>query len=138
TMSGVALSSASMARTVTIPGKTSLDQLLPGPLTATREFPRGDQLAIFAEFYENLRNVPPHKVDISVTIRSDDGRVVYTDEEERDSTELQGGAGGYGYSNILPTADLAPGLYVVHVEARSRATAIEAGVGRDIAIRIRE
>ena len=33
-------------------------------------------------------------------------------------------------------ADLAPGLYVIHVQARSRATAIEAGVGRDIAIRI--
>jgi hypothetical protein len=134
TMSGLALTSATAGQTATAAPEDPLAQFLPGPLTTAREFARTDQIALFAEFYENLRNAPAHKVDITTTIRTDDGRIVKTDEQERDSSELQGGKGGYGFTTILPLADLEPGLYVIHVEARSRVAGPESGVGRDIQI----
>jgi hypothetical protein len=137
TMSGLALTSASAGQTATVAPEDPLSQFLPGPLTTAREFARTDQIALFAEFYENLRNPPPHKIDITTTIRTDDGRVVKQDEQQRDSTELQGGKGGYGFSTILPLADLEPGLYVIHVEARSRVAGPESGVGRDIQITVK-
>ena len=70
-------------------------------------------------------------------MRAEDGRVVLQNREERASTELQGGRGGYGYQTRIPLKDYAPGLYVIHVEGRSRTSGDERGVGRDIQIRIR-
>ena len=136
-MSGLALTSASATQTTTVRPGDPLAQFLPGPATAVREFASDDQIGLFAEFYENLRNVPPHKVDITTTLRTDEGRVVFQDTEERESAELQGSAGGYGYMGVLSLRDLAPGLYVIRVEGRSRATPVDAAVGRDIQIRIR-
>jgi hypothetical protein len=137
TMSGLALTSSAAAQTATAKAKDPLGLFLPGPATTLREFSPSDQIALFAEFYENSRNVPAHKIDIITTVRTDDGRVVQQNDEQRDSTELQGGKGGYGFTTILPLEGLSPGLYVIHVEARSRVNGPEAGVGRDVQIRIR-
>ena len=136
TMSGLAITAASAGQTPTARSKDPLRDLLPGPPTATREFQRGDELALFAEFYENAPGAPAHKLDITTTIRSDEGRVVMQNQEERASTELQGGRGGYGYTTRIPLTDFAPGTYVLHVEAKSR-VAPDRGVGRDVEIRIR-
>ena len=136
-MSGLSVTSSSAAQAPTVKPKDPLAQFLPGPATTVREFSRDDQLALFAEFYENLKNAPPHKVDITTTIRTDEGRVISTDSEERDSSELQGANGGYGYMSVLSLRDLQPGLYVIHVEGRSRATPAEAAVSRDLQIRVK-
>jgi hypothetical protein len=135
-MSGLAITAASAGQTPTARSKDPLKDFLPGPPIAVREFNRGDELALFAEFYENAPGAVPHKLDIITTLRSDDGRVVRQNQEERSSTELQGGRGGYGYTARIPLTDLAPGVYVLHVEARSR-SAPDRGVGRDVEIRIR-
>jgi VWFA-related protein len=137
TMSGVALTSSSAAQTATAKPADPLALFLPGPATTIREFDSSDQIGLFAEFYENTRNAPPHKIDITTTVRTDDGRVVRQNDETRDSSELQGGSGGYGFTTILPLEGLSPGIYVIHVEARSRVNGPEAGVGRDVQIRIR-
>ena len=34
--------------------------------------------------------------------------------------ELKGSSGGYGFSTRIPLKDVAPGLYVVRVEAQSQ------------------
>lgn len=135
TMSGVTLTSAAAAETTTVSPKNSLSDFLPGPPITTREFDRSDTIALFTEFYENRTGVPPHKIDLSVSVRGDDGRVVLENHEERASTELQGGRGGYGFTATFPLKDFAPGLYVLHVEARMRGA--DAGVGRDIQFRVR-
>ena len=49
--------------------------------------------------------------------------------------ELEGGRGGFGSSVEIPSGTLAPGLYVIHLEARSRIDN-DSGIGRDIQIRI--
>jgi hypothetical protein len=93
--------------------------VLPAPPIAQRTFPQNDEIALFVEIYDN-GNTAPHKVDVATLIRSDEGRVFFKNEEERDSTELQGKRGGYGYTARIPLTGLEPGPYVLTVEARSR------------------
>ncbi len=59
-------------------------------------------------------------VDLKAELRAEGGRVVREATEQRSSTEVRGG-GGYGFAGRLPLTDLEPGLYVLHVEGRSRA-----------------
>jgi hypothetical protein len=136
-MSGVTLTSAMEATKPTVLHKSPLGDVLPGPPTAAREFQAGDTIVLFAEFYENVANAPPHTLDLSTTLSAEGGRVVFEDREERSSTDLQGKAGGYGYGVQVPLAGVASGVYVLHVEGRSRAGGAEAGVGRDVLIRVR-
>jgi hypothetical protein len=97
-----------------------LRKLLPMPATASRVFRAGDTLSTFAEIYDNQPQ-PPHKVDITTSVLTDEGRVVFNIAEERNSTELQGKSGGYGVTSQIPLAGFAPGLYVLKIEAVSRA-----------------
>jgi VWFA-related protein len=136
TMSGVALTAASSAQVATITPKDPLAGLLPGPPTTAREFARGDELRLFAEFYENARNAPPHVLDFRAELRAGGGRVVRASADERSSSELDKGTGGYGFEARLPLADIEPGLYVLHVEGRVRNDAT-ATMSRDVLIRVR-
>jgi len=129
---GIARSARSLAPTVR--AKNPLGDFLPGPPVATREFAAGDTLMFFTEFYENGAN-NPHKLDLKAELRAGDGRVVLTASEERESSEVKGG-GGYGFAGRLPLSDLAPGLYVLHVEGKSRVGS-ENVANRDIQIRIK-
>jgi len=133
-MSGVALTSAAAPLMPTVKAKDPLGDFLPGPPVATREFDAGDTLMFFAEFYENgAKN--PHKVDLRAELRAEGGRVVLTATEERESSEVRTG-GGYGFAGRLPLTGLEPGLYVLHVEGKSRA-GNNAAASRDIQVRIK-
>jgi hypothetical protein len=92
---------------------------MPTPPVAARTFMQNDELALFAEVYDNA-NTQAHKVDIAATVITDEGRVLYKNEETRDSSELQGAKGAYGFSARVPLTELAPGTYVLQVEAKSR------------------
>lgn len=121
TMSSLALTSATSAVGPTAREKDPLAKMLPGPLTTFREFPQGDELALFAEVYDRS-TTQPHKVDITTSVRAEGGgQVVFQTREERDSSELAGGPGGYGVSARIPLKDVAPGMYVLRVEALNRA-----------------
>jgi VWFA-related protein len=126
TMSGIVLASASMQSMMTAKPDEELRTLLPAPATAHRDFPEGDTLALFAEVYDNNLK-QPHKVDITTSVLTDDGRTVFSTNEERESSELQGKPGGYGHTAQVPLKGLAPGLYVLKVVATSRA-------GKDITV----
>jgi VWFA-related protein len=133
-MSGVALTAASATLTPTVRAKDPLGDFLPGPPVATREFVAGDTLMFFAEFYEN-GNSNPHMVDLKAELRADGGRVVLEASEVRSSTEVRGG-GGYGFAGRLPLTGVAPGLYVLHIEGRSR-VGDDRTASRDIQVRIK-
>ncbi len=49
-----------------------------------------------------------------------EGRVTITAEETRDSSELKGRSGAYGYRAAMALKDLDPGDYVLTVAAKSR------------------
>ena len=118
TMSGVALTSAMSGAAPTIRPKDPLEKLLPGPLTTYREFPQVDELALFTEIYDNVKQ--PHKTEIVATVRAEGGTSVFETREEHDSSELAGAAGGYGFQARVPLKGLAPGLYVLRIEATAR------------------
>jgi VWFA-related protein len=118
-VSGVAITSLAGGAMMTARPDEQLKAVLPAPPIAIRTFAQNDELALFAEVYDNSGKAP-HKVDIITSILADEGKVVFKTEDQRDSSELQGASGGYGYSTRVPLSDLPPGLYVLNVEARSR------------------
>jgi VWFA-related protein len=118
-ISGLVLTSASGSALPTVKADEQLKPMLPGPPIARRSFPQNDEVALFTEVYDNA-GATPHKVDITTTVTTDEGRVLFKTEETRDSTDLGGKRGGYGYTTRVPMKDLAPGSYVLKVEAKSR------------------
>jgi VWFA-related protein len=118
TMSDIALTSALSGAAPTVRPKDPLEKLLPGPLSSYREFATVDEVALFTEIYDNVKQ--PHKVEITATVKAEGGQTVYETREEHDSSELAGSAGGYGFQARVPLKNFAPGLYVLRVEAITR------------------
>jgi hypothetical protein len=119
TMSSLALTSMASSAVPTARPKDPLQKLLPGPLSTYRDFVQNDEIALFAEVYETGGG-PAHKVEINLTMKEEGGQTVFQTREERDSSELAGSSGGYGFSTRIPLRDVAPGLYVLRLEAQSR------------------
>ena len=90
------------------------------PLTpsASREFVRGDELSAFVEIYDNLGKTPAHRVVVTTTVLTDEGKAVFTSSDERGSDELSGTGRRYGHVSKVPLSALAPGRYVLRLEAR--------------------
>jgi len=118
-MSGLVLTSGSGSVFPTVKADEQLKPVMPGPPIALRTFPQNDEIALFTEVYDNA-GATPHKVDIVTTVTTDEGKVLFKTEEMRDSTDLGGKRGGYGYTTRVPMKDLALGSYVLKVEAKSR------------------
>jgi VWFA-related protein len=118
TISDIAITSALSGTAPTIRPKDPLEKILPGPLTTYREFPSIDEVALFTEIYDNIKQA--HKTEIVATVKAEGGQTVFEAREERDSSELAGSAGGYGFQTRVPLSKLAPGLYVLRVEATAR------------------
>jgi VWFA-related protein len=135
-MSGVALTSRLLATTPTLTPKNPLRDFLPAPPTTTREFSADDTIALFAEVYDNLKTAAAHTVDLTATLRADDGREIRSVSEQRSSAELTGATGGFGFRADLPLEGAEPGLYVIHIEARANA-GDRPVVSRDVAIRVK-
>ena len=133
-MSGLVITSAATAALPTARPDAELRTLLPGSPVAARTFAQNDQLAIFADVYDN-DVTPVHKVDITMSLTADAGRVVFKNEEERSTADLAGKPGGFGVGTTLSLADFEPGLYVLKVEARSRLGA-DVMASREVQIRI--
>ena len=117
-MSGIVLTSSRAGMVPTPRPDEEIRKALPGPPTTARAFLAGDELALVAEIYDNKPG-QPHKVAIATTVRAEDGRTVFQHADERQSSELGGRGGGYGYTARVPLRGLAPGVYVLRVEARS-------------------
>jgi hypothetical protein len=114
TMSDIALTSALSGAAPTVHPKDPLEKMLPGPLSSYRDFAPMDEVALFAEIYDNVK--PPHKVQITATAKAEGGQTVFQTTEDHDSSELAGSAGGYGFQARIPLKAFAPGLYVLRVE----------------------
>ena len=137
-MSGIAIASAFASRLPTAnpdPSVNEFKDVLPSAPTALREFPRGDQLSIFAEVYDNAAKAP-HRVEIKTEVLADDGKVVLTKTDERKSEELQGASGGYGHTTTIPLSAFAPGRYVLRITATSFLANTQP-VSRDVEFRVR-
>jgi len=118
-MSGLVLTSGAGVSLPTVKADEQLKPMLPAPPIALRTFPQNDEIALFTEVYDNS-GTTPHKVDIVTTVTTDEGKQMFKTEETRDSADLGGKRGGFGYMTRIPMKDLALGSYVLKVEATSR------------------
>ena len=118
-MSGLVMTSASAVQLPTVKADEQFKPMMPGSPVARRAFPQNDEIVLFTEVYDNS-GTSPHKVDITTTVTTDEGKVLFKTDETRDSADLGGKRGGYGYTSRVPMRDLAPGSYVLKVEAKSR------------------
>jgi VWFA-related protein len=118
-MSGLVVTSAAGATLPTVKADEQLKPMLPAAPVSLRVFPQNDEIALFTEVYDNS-GATPHKVDIVTTVTTDEGKQMFKTEESRDSADLGGKRGGYGYTTKIPMKDLALGSYVLKVEATSR------------------
>jgi hypothetical protein len=118
-MSGLVLSSLTATRIPTAsPGGPEIKDLMPVTPSASRVFQPADELSVFVEIYDNLGKTPAHRVVVTTTVLSDEGKSVFTTSDERGSDELTGTGGGYGHISKVPLSSFAPGRYVLRVEAR--------------------
>jgi hypothetical protein len=136
-MSGIVLTAATAQVTPTAEPDPVLKPLLPGPPTTRREFYDVDTVAVYAEVYDNLETRVPHSVDITARLIAEDGREVAQRTEARSSKDLQARGGGFGYSAQFPLADVAPGRYLLRVEAKARLKDVDP-VSRDVLLTVVE
>lgn len=133
-MSHIALTSATSGVAPTVRPKDPLKDLLPGPMTTYRDFATLDELALFTEVYDNT-GAQAHKVAIAATLKAEGGQTVFQTREERESSELAGQSGGYGFSARIPLKAAPPGVYVLRVEAQALA-GDRPSVAREVVIRV--
>jgi VWFA-related protein len=118
-MSGLLLTSRAGTTIRTARPDALLQRAMPAPPVALRLFPEDDEVLVFAEIYDRAAGTP-HNVDITTTVTSKSGAVVWKHSDERSSSQLQGANGGYGHTVRVPMSGIEPGRYVLTVEARSR------------------
>jgi hypothetical protein len=117
-MGGILITASSAGRIPTANPDPDFKDILPGSPTAVREFPAGDQITLAVDVYDN-KAATPHRVEIRTTVTADDGTVIFSSKDERRSEELKGVNGTYGHVTTVPLKGMAPGRYVLRVEAQS-------------------
>ena len=130
-LSGLALTVPADAATVDLSTRA---RTLPGSVTTRREFSASETLTLYTEAYDNVREAPAHSVDLTIELRTADGRVVRTVAQQRSSTELSGGMNGFTVA--LPLNGATAGNHILHVEARAN-VAEPVAVSQSVPIRIR-
>jgi VWFA-related protein len=113
TMSAVALSTAGTG---------------PAASTVRREFAAGTPLSLYVEVYDNAAGRDSRTIELTVGLRSVDGRTMRSARDRRTRT-----AKGTETFLMAVPLDVDAGSYVLHVEATSG----DANVSRDIPIRVR-
>jgi len=118
-MSGLLVTSREAVSTVTARGDPELQKFLKLPPAALRTFPKNDEVAVVTEIYDRT-GTTPHTVDVTTTVKSREGKVVFEHNDQRSSDELKGANGAYVHGIGLPVGELPPGSYLLTIEARSR------------------
>jgi VWFA-related protein len=90
----------------------ALKDALPAPPVATRVFGTADTIGVYAEAYAAARSGPIALATTVVDAR--DGRRVFEATERR---VPEAGDRGHGFTSLVPLAGLAPGSYVLRVQA---------------------
>ncbi|MBM3818942.1 MAG: VWA domain-containing protein [Acidimicrobiia bacterium] len=119
-ITGLALTTTSAGAIVT----ANPDPDYPGDLktapTATRVFSRSDVLSYYAEVYESASKAP-HAVEFTTEVQNArDGRTAF-ESGGRTVVQASNRPQTFGFTTDLPLKDLAPGMYLLRVDATSTA-----------------
>ena len=118
TLSGLILNSDDSLQTPTMPLGTQAPAFPAGAPAATRSFSPKDPLTLFGEVYDNARTDAAREVSITTTLRNTTGVVVRTATSRGVTPEPNTRSGVSRFVARIPLADLTPGRYVIHVDAR--------------------
>jgi VWFA-related protein len=116
-----------------------LTEVLPAPPATTRDFTPSDTLALFTEVYDNEkpdRKDPPYAIRLTATLHNTESILFRQASEERDAKAARRKSGGHGFTLKLPLEGVAPGSYVLRVEASSGRNE-QHRVSRSIPVRVR-
>ena len=100
------------------------EKLLGAPPTSRRTFARAETLAWMAEIYDNSLPKQPKQIDVSARLIDEAGRDAFASRDL-----LANGEGGapkwqtFGYTGRIPLKDIAPGRYLLRIEAQDRSAA---------------
>ena len=120
-LGGLLMTTPSVQQTPSIQPDPIVSKLLPAPATSRREFPQSDVLALYTEIYDNDTSRQARHIDVAVRVLSEHGDEVLVSRDE-----LINGTSGekpwdlYGFAKRIPLKGLAPGRYVLRVEAGVR------------------
>ncbi len=120
-LGGLLMTTPSVQQTPSIQPDPVVSKLLPAPATSRREFPQSDVLALYTEVYDNDTSRQPRHIDVSLRVLSESGTEVFVSRDE-----LVNGTAGekpwniYGLAKRIPLKALAPGRYVLRMEAAVR------------------
>ena len=67
---------------------------------------------------------------------TDEGEVLFKNEESRDSSELQGAKGGYGYTARIPLSEVRAGQLRAERRRRARGSGNSVSAAREIQFRV--
>lgn len=119
-MSGLLVSAPSAQRVMTVQPDETVSKVLPGAPTTRRTFTTSDALALYAEIYAQAGQIA-QRVDVTTKLISEAAREISVSRDE-----LSGAAAprekfaSYSFSKTLPLRDVAPGAYLLRVEAQRR------------------
>ena len=116
-----------------------LRDVLPGPPTTTRDFRPDETLTLFTEVYDNTgraRKDPPYTIRLTARLVDGNGQISRLASEERAARAARRPSGGHGFTLRLPLERLAPGQYVLQVEATSNGREPQTAA-RSVPIRVR-
>ena len=118
-LSGLVLTSSSAPRLVTPKPDPVLKNALPLPPSTARSFGKNETVTLFAEIYD--RSTPtPHDVDVKVVVVPNGGTIpVFTTTDTR-RMEASAITRSHAYKAEIPMNELAPGEYVLRLEASVR------------------
>ena len=115
-LSGVLLTTSNAGSFATTSEDADWIGLLPAPPIVTRTFSASDTLTWFAEVYDNSSEAS-HDINYTTTVQdATDGRTLV---QARDGRRMEAGSliRAHGFTTSLPLEALAPGMYVLRVDA---------------------
>ncbi len=127
-MSGVVVSSAEGQGVFTPQHDAVAEKLLGAPPTTRREFDQADTLTWLSEIYDNSPARQPRRIDVAARLIAEDGRDAFVSRDMLSNGEGASRWTSFGYTGRIPLKDIAPGRYLLQIEARERSDKDEQGM----------
>ena len=131
-LSGLLITATSAQAAMTAMPDPEPPKLLPGPAISRRTFARNDTLTVFAEIYDNGSSKQSRQIDAVFTLLSERGQEVFRAAETVDNPTASHWT-AFGLTRAIPLNNVAPGRYLIKVEATARGTP---PVGRETLITV--
>ena len=120
---------------MTVQPDETFSEVLPGAPTTRRTFTSSDTLALYAEIYAQAGQIA-QRVDVTTRLISESGREISVARDELSGTNAaREPFASYSFSKTVPLRDVAPGAYLLRVEAQRRGDP-DRIVARETAIRV--